>query len=114
MNGKQWHQMVAAEALQRLGSDAEQGLSGTEAARRLAEQGTNELSREHQVSAWAVLFEQFKNIFIVILLVAVVLSAWLGQVVEAAAIAVIVGFAARPVRSGSVPFGSGEPCSRPA
>ena len=94
MNGKEWHQMEAAEALQRLGSDTEQGLSGIEAARRLAEQGANELSREHQVSAWTVFFEQFKNIFIVILLVAVVLSAWLGQVVEAAAIAVIVGFAA--------------------
>jgi Ca2+-transporting ATPase len=94
MNGKQWHQMDGAEALRRLGSHAEQGLSGSDAARRLAEHGANELRREHQVSAGTVFFEQFKNIFIVILLIAVVLSAWLGQIVEAAAIAVIVGFAA--------------------
>jgi Ca2+-transporting ATPase len=94
MNGKQWHQMEAAEVLRHLGSNAEQGLSGIEAARRLEEQGANELRREHQVSAWAVFLEQFKNIFIVILLVGVVLSACLGQVVEAAAIAVIVLFAA--------------------
>jgi Ca2+-transporting ATPase len=93
-NGKQWHQMEAAEALRHLGSNAEQGLSGIAAARRLEEQGANELRRENEVSAWAVFFEQFKNILIVILLIAVALSAWMGQVVEAAAIAVIVVFAA--------------------
>ncbi|MGE5217874.1 MAG: cation-translocating P-type ATPase, partial [Chloroflexota bacterium] len=86
--------MEAAEALRHLGSNAEQGLSRVAAARRLEEQGANELRREHEVSAWAVFFEQFKNILIVILLIAVALSAWMGQVVEAAAIAVIVVFAA--------------------
>jgi Ca2+-transporting ATPase len=90
MNETQWHQMEVAEAPRHLGSNAEQGLSGIAAARCLEEQGANELRREHEVSAWAVFFEQFKNILIVILLVAVALSAWMGQVVEAAAIAVIV------------------------
>jgi Ca2+-transporting ATPase len=94
MSGKQWHQMDAAEVLRCLGSNAEQGLSGIEASRRLEEHGANELRRERRVSAWVVLFAQFKNALIVILLVAVALSALLGQVVEAAAIAVIVVFAA--------------------
>ena len=94
MNGTPWHQMDAAEALRCLGSNPEQGLSGIEAARRLEEQGANELRGEHEVSAWTVFFDQFKNIFIVILLFAVALSAGMGQVFEAVAIAVIVVFAA--------------------
>ena len=45
------------------------------------------------LSPWALLFEQFKNVLIVILLIAVGLSAFLGHGVEAIAIAVIVLFA---------------------
>src|SRR3989304_5715374 len=94
MNEKQWHQMDAAEALQQLGSSAAQGLSAAEAGRRLAEQGVNEIQAAPPISRWAIVAEQFKNVLIVILLVAVVLSAFLGHTLEALAIAVIVIFAA--------------------
>jgi len=94
MNEKRWHQMDAAEALQQLDSSAAQGLSATEAERRLAAQGANELQAASPISRWAILAEQFKNVLIIILLVAVVLSAFLGHTLEALAIAVIVIFAA--------------------
>ncbi len=93
MNGEIWHQLDAAEVFRRLGSDAERGLSAAEAARRLSEHGLNELQAARRVSALDVLLEQFKNILIVILLVAVLLSVLLGHVVEALAIAVIALFA---------------------
>jgi Ca2+-transporting ATPase len=77
-----------------LGSNADFGLSSDEAKRRLLEYGPNELQRAHRVSAWEVFAAQFKNLLIVILLVAVVLSAILGHLIEATAIGVIILFAA--------------------
>ena len=69
-----------------------EGLTKDEAVRRLAEHGLNELTSSHRVSPWKLLFEQFKNVLIIILLVAIVLSALLDHGVEAIAIAVIVLF----------------------
>jgi Ca2+-transporting ATPase len=87
-----WHEISPVEALAQLGS-SEDGLTSPEAARRLAEHGPNELAAAKRVSALSVLAEQFKNVLIVVLLVAVALSAFLGHGIEAIAIAVIVLFA---------------------
>ncbi len=92
-NEVRWHQMDGVEAVRRLGSNADRGLSAKEAAERLSEQGPNELRAAHRVTSWEVLSEQFKNVLIIILLVAVVLSALLGHAIEAAAIAIIAAFA---------------------
>ena len=70
-----------------------EGLSRAEAERRLVEHGPNELEAAHRVSPWALLLGQFKNVLIIILLVATVLSFFLGQDVDAIAIGVIVLFA---------------------
>ncbi len=67
-----------------------QGLSSDEAAKRLKENGPNELKKSTGVSPWALLFEQFKNVLVIILLIATVLSGFLGHEVEAITIAVIV------------------------
>ncbi len=91
--GQLWYRLPAAEVLQQLGSSAEKGLTADEAARRLSAQGPNELQAAHRVSAWSVLLDQFKNVLIIILLVAVVLSAFLGHAIEALAIAIIALFA---------------------
>src|SRR3989304_1077326 len=87
-----WNALSTTEVLDRLRSPPS-GLTGAEAARRLAEHGPNELQAAHRISPWTLLFEQFKNVLIVILLVATVLSAFLGHGVEAIAITVIVLFA---------------------
>ena len=87
-----WHTLPADEAGSRLQS-ARSGLTGVEASRRLIEFGPNELEAAHRISPWTILFQQFKNVLIVILLVATALSAFLGHGVEAIAITVIVLFA---------------------
>jgi Ca2+-transporting ATPase len=89
-----WYNLDASEVLSRLGSDPKVGLSEGEAQRRLAECGPNELAGKKRVSAWQLFLEQFKNFLIIILLVAVALSAVLGEVADAIVIFVIVLFAA--------------------
>jgi hypothetical protein len=81
------------QAAAQLNTHLSHGLNQAEAARRLTEYGPNELQAVQRVSPWALLLEQFKNILIVILLVAVALSALLGHSVEAVVIGVIVLFA---------------------
>jgi P-type Ca2+ transporter type 2C len=69
-------------------------LSNEEAARRLAAHGPNELEAADVIAPWQILLAQFRNVLILILLVAVGLSAVLGHATEAAVISVIVVFAA--------------------
>ena len=87
-----WHTLTIEDSLQHLNSNLA-GLSSEEAAKRLAEFGPNELQAHGRVSPWTILLEQFKNVLIVILLLATALSAFLGHGVEAIAITVIVLFA---------------------
>ena len=87
-----WHTR-STETVFSLLNSTPAGLTAAEAVQRLAEHGPNELQAAHRISPWTLLFEQFKNVLIVILLVATALSAFLGHGVEAIAIAVIVLFA---------------------
>ncbi|HEX4954829.1 MAG TPA: cation-translocating P-type ATPase [Thermoanaerobaculia bacterium] len=87
-----WHALTAEETLTQLATTG-QGLTSEEAARRLAQHGPNELAAAERVSPWALLFGQFKNVLVLILLGGAVLSGVLGHAVEAIAIAVIVLFA---------------------
>jgi Ca2+-transporting ATPase len=85
-----WHASEAAQVLRALGTDAESGLSNEEAARRLEELGANELEDRGSRSPWAILRDQFTSIMIVILIVAALVSALLGDYEDSIAIAVIV------------------------
>ena len=69
------------------------GLTETEAAARLERYGPNRLETAPSASPWKLLAEQFRNVLIITLLIATVLSAFLGHGIEAVAIAVIVLFA---------------------
>ncbi len=88
-----WHAMDGAEVAAHLATDPQRGLTAPEAAARLARQGPNELQAPRRVSTWALFASQFRNALIVILLVAIGLSALLGHRLEAVAIAVIMAFA---------------------
>jgi len=90
--GTNWHTLTTNETFERLKSTPH-GITAAEAAGRLNEFGPNELKAAGRVSPWAILLEQFKNVLIVILLLATALSAFLGHGVEAIAITVIVLFA---------------------
>ena len=81
--------MSADDVLARLASGPG-GLTTAEAEARGARHGPNELQAAVGVSAREILAAQFKNVLIVILLVATLLSAVLGHGTEAVAIAAIV------------------------
>jgi Ca2+-transporting ATPase len=85
-----WHAMAANEVLRRLDSMAEQGLSDEEAARRLEIYGPNQLVEKPPATFWKMLWDQFNNFLVILLIVASVISAILGDYIEAAAIMAIV------------------------
>jgi Ca2+-transporting ATPase len=87
-----WHTLDLDETYQELKSQPG-GISRVEADQRLHEYGPNELQAAHRVSPWEILLEQFKNVLIIILLVATGLSLFLGHGIESIVIAVIVLFA---------------------
>ncbi|MGD2000990.1 MAG: cation-transporting P-type ATPase, partial [Desulfobacterales bacterium] len=79
-----WHAMSRGAVLKELQTDLLNGLTPDEARRRLERVGPNELKHETAVSPITIFIHQFKNILIVILIVAVVLSALVGELVDAA------------------------------
>jgi Ca2+-transporting ATPase len=87
-----WHTSDLAEVYGALGS-VESGLTVAEAQRRLEEHGPNELVSSGVRPAWHTLVAQFKNVLVLILLVATALSGLMGHTLEAVVIAVIVLFA---------------------
>ena len=89
-----WHTREVAEVLRELGVDPLRGLAPEEARRRLGRYGPNELAHEAKASPLALFFNQFRNVLIVILIVATVLSALVGEYVDAAIIGVIIVFSA--------------------
>jgi Ca2+-transporting ATPase len=92
MDDSAWYALSAEQCFARLQSSAA-GITAPEAAARLARDGPNELQAERRAPAWRMLFAQFANVLIVILLIAAALSAALGHTLEALVIAVIVCFA---------------------
>jgi Ca2+-transporting ATPase len=90
---RNWYEMDALAAVEELKSDPIRGLIAAEAARRLTAYGPNELKAAAHASAWSLFLSQFKNILIVILLIAAFLSIFMGHAVEAITIGVIVLFA---------------------
>ncbi|HJV64998.1 MAG TPA: cation-translocating P-type ATPase [Geomonas sp.] len=89
----QWHTLDGETACALLGSRPS-GLSEEAAADSLARFGPNELQSAPRSSPWTLFIAQFKNVLIVILVIACLLSLLLGQAVEAVTIGVIVLFAA--------------------
>ncbi|HEX2104062.1 MAG TPA: cation-translocating P-type ATPase [Solirubrobacteraceae bacterium] len=91
--GRRWYALEPDDAAAALGTSLDTGLSAQEAARRLDEVGPNELEAARAVHPWRLLVDQLRNVLIIILLVAVALSAALGHATEAIVITVIVLFA---------------------
>ena len=70
-----WHSMEVADVLKELDTDQQQGLSEEEVKRRLEKYGYNELKKGGQfVSPSTRFINQLKNILLILLLIAAVLS----------------------------------------
>jgi Ca2+-transporting ATPase len=68
------HRLGVTEVASSLATDPQRGLSQVEAARRLARVGRNELAAERAVPAWRRFVAQFKDMLVVLLLVATAVS----------------------------------------
>ncbi|MBN1201379.1 MAG: cation-translocating P-type ATPase [Anaerolineae bacterium] len=85
-----WQSMSLEDVINRLKTDARQGLTEEEATQRLIQYGPNALREQPRPTLWPRLLAQFQSFVIYILIFAALLSAVLGDWVEAAAIATIV------------------------
>jgi P-type Ca2+ transporter type 2C len=92
MDHQPWHEMTASEVKKSFQTPPE-GLSPAQALERLDQYGPNILQASKKNTALNIFADQFKNIFVIILLIATGLSIALGHGVESAAIAIIVLFA---------------------
>ncbi len=89
MNGQEWHALKAEEVLQHLEVQNE-GLSSEEVEKRLQHYGPNQLNEAPRPGFLSLLWAQLNNFVVILLIVASVVSALLGDYVEAAAIMAIV------------------------
>ena len=86
---KSWHTQAAEEVLSDLNT-SENGLSNEEAGARLEQYGYNELQERGGKSPLKMLWEQFTQVMVLILIVAAIISAFLGKNLETIAILAIV------------------------
>jgi magnesium-transporting ATPase (P-type) len=95
--GRPWHALTPEEAMASLASDA-QGLSGEEAARRLAALGPNELAAEQLPPWWRLVLHQLQDPLIYVLLVAAGVTLALrdfadtGVILAVVALNALIGF----------------------
>ncbi|KUP09799.1 ATPase [Bacillus coahuilensis m2-6] len=85
----QYHKISTDEALTQL-DVTKNGLTDQEASKRQEEYGLNELGEEKRKSSIQVFFEQFKDFLVIILIVAALLSAFLGKFESTIVILVVV------------------------
>jgi Ca2+-transporting ATPase len=94
MEKNTWHLMDVPQILKELNTDPQNGLTSQEIENRIEKHGYNELKKEDRVSPLVIFTNQFKNVLILILLIATVLSALVGEMFDAVLILVIVTFCA--------------------
>ncbi|HKJ26648.1 MAG TPA: HAD-IC family P-type ATPase, partial [Anaerolineales bacterium] len=85
-----WHHLSTDEALKALDVTLQDGLSTNDVEQRTNKYGYNELEEAPPKSFWAKLWDQFNDFVIWLLIGAAVISAFLGEWVEAGAIMAIV------------------------
>lgn len=86
----QWFTKTPKEVLGEVGSDLQQGLSGTEVQTRFGKYGSNELIDRGTKSPWKILLEQLSETMVVILIISAVITFFLHEYTDAIVILVIV------------------------
>ena len=84
-----WHALTAEEVLDYL-KVRENGLSDSEAAERMKQYGPNQLTEAVRPGFLKLIWEQFNNFIVILLIVAALISAFLGEWIDASAILAIV------------------------
>ncbi|MEW6689980.1 MAG: HAD-IC family P-type ATPase [Pseudomonadota bacterium] len=90
MQDRESHGKPIDELVESFRTHLEQGLTQQEAAGRLARYGANELAERPRPGFFALLWDQFNNYLVIILIVAALISLALGEYVDSIAIMFIV------------------------
>ncbi len=90
MSSTPWHALPVEQVAEKLGTSLQQGLSREEAERRLAQYGPNELEQMGRKTFLRMFIEQFADFMVIILIIAAVISALLGEFKDAVIIMMIV------------------------
>jgi Ca2+-transporting ATPase len=85
-----WHSQPIEAVATQLKTRLDAGLSVAEAQARLAEHGPNELRERPPTPFWKLVLAQLNNFVVILLVVASVISALLGDLIEAVVIMAIV------------------------
>lgn len=85
-----WHALSGEEAVNRLQSDATQGLSQATAKKRLLDFGGNFLDEAKKRSLTRMILDQFSDFMVLVLIASALIAGWLGEPEDTIAIAVIV------------------------
>jgi Ca2+-transporting ATPase len=86
----QWYQQTPQNVIEELKSNPGTGLSAAEAQKRLDRYGLNELIERGKKSPWVIFFNQFKEVMVIVLIIAALVSAFLGEFTEVVVIMAIV------------------------
>ena len=89
METTEYYRMKVTEILETLGT-SEKGLSAEEAGKRLEEHGPNELTAEFRVPKWLIFLSQFKDLLVIVLIVAATISFAIGSVRDGTVMLIIV------------------------
>ncbi|MGD8586477.1 MAG: cation-translocating P-type ATPase [Chloroflexota bacterium] len=85
-----WYKLTLEETVKELETDPEKGLTSAEAKTRLERYGRNELIERGRISPWRILFNQFKELMVIILIIAAIVSLALGETIDTIVIVAIV------------------------
>lgn len=88
--GKNWWRLDSEVVVGDLASDIERGLSVQEAEHRLTTYGENRLKQKSRLSPWSIFFSQFTDFMVLVLIGAAVVSALLGELIDALTIVAII------------------------
>lgn len=89
-NRQIWHVQSVEAVIDQLETSVDWGLSDAEVTQRLKQYGKNELEERGGKSPFLILWEQFTSTMVLILIVAAVISGFLGKPLETVAISAIV------------------------
>lgn len=95
MQRRPWHAMDIEEVIKELSTDTFKGLRLEEVRERLERYGWNEIEEVKKRTAFKMLIEQFSNFLILILIIASIVSMFLGELIDSIsilAIVVLMGF----------------------
>jgi P-type Ca2+ transporter type 2C len=85
-----WYQLTSSQVLQHQGTDPQRGLSHQDVHQRQRQYGANALQEKAPKTPWQILWQQVTASTILLLLVAAVVSAFLGDYQDTVAIAAIL------------------------